>query len=209
MSDLTAAAAAAGYAIKPRLITDWASIGLLDRPDPRGRGRGRGKSYTWPAAQRGLLLTLLRHHGTVPRPVLCNIPVGVWLIFGDEYVPLRQVRRALGTWGATYAQVSFTRAKQGAEQALLRLDHPAAAQADRDRLRRLLTRLTQGSHVDRRELAEATRRVADPHGNGIVRGVEGLVDAESYIRIIMARAEGNRIIGSATDHNYYAARRIY
>ena len=98
MSGLVAAAGRAGFEIKPRLITDWASIGLLDQPEARGRGRGKGKSYTWPRQQAGLLIAVLnkRKEG-VGRIALLNIPVATWLIWGDRYTPLRQARRALAT----------------------------------------------------------------------------------------------------------------
>src|ERR1039458_9645654 len=58
-ADMVAVARAAGYTVKPRLITDWVSLGLLDKPDQRGRGRGKGKQYTWPPSQGRLLVTLL------------------------------------------------------------------------------------------------------------------------------------------------------
>jgi hypothetical protein len=203
------AAAKAGFSITPRLITDWVSIGLLDHPEARGLGRGRGKEYTWPREQRSLLLTLLAHHGTVRRPVLCNIPVGIWLLFGDPYVPLHQVRRALGTWGTTYGKVSFTRAKQGAEQTLLQIDHPEATATDRERLRLRLTQAGKTGMVDRADLANLAQRVMDPHGSGIVRGPHGLLDTDASVRLILARIEGFTAIKTAPDDHYYAARRTY
>lgn len=209
MSDLVTAAAEANYTIKPRLITDWVSLGLLDRPEGRGRGQGKGRSYTWAHEQRDLLLILLGHHGTVRRPVLCNIPVGVWLMFGDQYVPLRQVRRALATWAATYSKVTFNKAKGGAAHALLQLDHPDALEADQEQLRRLLTQVGRGGSVGRDQLAEAAHKVFDPHRSGIARGPAGLLDAEAYVRIVVARVEGQRAIKTVPDGHYYAARRTY
>jgi hypothetical protein len=191
------------------LITDWVSIGLLDHPAARGLGRGRGKEYTWPREQRNLLLTLLAHHGTVRRPALCNIPVGIWFTFGDHYVPLGQVRRAANTWAATYGRVSFTRAKQGAEQALLQIDHPDASATDRERLRRALTQAGKTGRVDRVRLAHLARRVMDPHRSGIARGPHGLLHTDAYVRLTLARTEGLTAINTAPDDHYYAARRTY
>jgi hypothetical protein len=209
IKDLVAAAARAGHQIKPRLITDWASLGLIDQPEARGRGRGKGKRYTWPREQRDLLLTLLAHHGTVRRPTLCNIPVGIWLTSGDHHVPLRQVRRAANTWAATYGRVSFTRAKKGAEQALLQIDHPDASATEREGLRRALTQAGKTGNVDRVRLAQLARRVMDPHRSGIVRGPHGLLDTDACVRLILARIEGFTAVNTAPDDHYYAARRTY
>src|SRR5438876_822928 len=76
-----------GHKVSRRLLTDWVAIGLLDKGTDRGRGRGRGKEYTWPDEQRRLFLVLLDKHGTVKRPVLANIPVALWLFFGDQHAP--------------------------------------------------------------------------------------------------------------------------
>ena len=47
-----------------------------------------------PASQRNLFLTLLHHRSGNGINSLARIPVGIWMYWGDEYVPLRQVRRA-------------------------------------------------------------------------------------------------------------------
>jgi hypothetical protein len=208
--ELLADAARAGHPeVTRRLITDWVALGLLDKAQARGRGKGKGKDYSWPREQRNLMRTLLVHHGTVRRPILCNVPVGIWLMFGDDYVPLRQVRRALATWAAAYGKVNFTNAKSGAEQALLQLDHPDAADHDRDRLRQLLTQAGKKGSVDLQALTDAARRVVDPHGTGIARGPLGLLNADGYVGIIAARVEGMHAIKTAEDGTYWGARRMY
>ncbi len=206
---LIAAATKVGYGPSRRLVTDWVAIGLLDRAEGRGRGRGKGKEYTWPSEQRDLFLALLKHHQTARRPVLCNIPVSIWLLWGDAYIPLRQVRRALGTWAAAYGTVSFTKAKDGAEQTLLQLDHPDAREQDRAKLRKLLTQAGKSGTPNLHAIDEATRLVIDPHGTGLSRGPMGLLDADAYLRILRARVEGIRAVTAATDEEYYAARRLY
>jgi hypothetical protein len=88
--------ARAGYEITVRLIRDWAQAGLLDRPRKRPAGRGRGSNQAlYPANQRELLLTLLSKRAGNGISSLARIPVGIWMYWGDEYVPLRQARRAM------------------------------------------------------------------------------------------------------------------
>jgi hypothetical protein len=208
-NDLLKLAAAAGYDVTPRLITDWASLGLLDRPDGRGLGRGRGKHYTWAPQQGNLFLAVLQKHKTVKRPILANIPVGIWLLFSDEYVPLRQVRRAVKTWVNAYGTVSFARAKTGAQQTLLQLHHPDSSDEDREQLRRLLTQAGRTGAVDINELRNATSRVLDPHGSGVVRGPPGLLTTDAYVQIITTRIEGVQSLDTAPDDEYYHARNMY
>ncbi len=82
-----------------RLITDWIELGLLDHPHKPGRGRGAGSSPgTWSSNQKELFLSLWHKRPESPVAALCNIPVYLWVFWGDEHVPLRQVRRAMTTW---------------------------------------------------------------------------------------------------------------
>lgn len=195
MADLISAAAKAGHEIKPRLITDWASLGLLDQPDARGLGRGKGKSYTWPAEQAGLLTTLLnkRREG-VGRIALLNLPVATWLIWGDRYTPLRQARRALATWAKSNLQVGPEKVGRTLRETLKRLDHPDATDPDRRHLRKLLEKVAFGQPYDRAELVERIRRVMDPNRSGLVRGLpEGTtLTPERYAETVESRLIGSR-----------------
>src|SRR5205809_339547 len=114
---LLAEAQRAGFTASSRLITDWVSVGLLDQATRRGRGRGRGLTATWPEEQKNLFLTVLKKRQETARIApLCNIPVFVWLWWGDSFIPLRQVRRALNTWsGANEHGRSWRTAEQAAE----------------------------------------------------------------------------------------------
>lgn len=87
--------------VSERLVTDWQTWGLLDLPERigRGKGGGRGALYEWSDTQLDLFLALLAKRAEVKRVAgLCVIPVSVWLYWGDEFIPLRQVRLALRTW---------------------------------------------------------------------------------------------------------------
>lgn len=87
--------------VKERLITEWVERGLLDQGErtSHGRGGGRGALYLWSDRQHDLFLTLLRKRPEVKNIAsLCPIPVGIWLYWGDDWIPLRQARIALRTW---------------------------------------------------------------------------------------------------------------
>src|SRR4051794_28252688 len=89
-----------GERASARLILDWVSAGLLDRPERRGLGRGKGSVATWPIVQAEIFLALLRQRHEVKQiAALCKLPVWCWLYYGDCTVPLRQVQRAILTWG--------------------------------------------------------------------------------------------------------------
>src|ERR1039458_149665 len=149
-ADMVAVARAAGYTVKPRLITDWVSLGLLDKPDQRGRGRGKGKQYTWPPSQGRLLVTLLNKRAEgVGRITLTNVPVVLWLIWGEGYVPLRQASKALATWCQHNQRVGPTASNRTIDETLKQLDHPDATPEDRDNLRGLLESAAYGNVLDR------------------------------------------------------------
>lgn len=123
-----------GFKATERLFTDWQEAGLIDRPEKKGLGRGRGISALWPESQMKLWLLLLQKRGDITQvPVLCNIPVGLWLYFGDRYVPIRQVRKCMKTWSFRYGSSrGHKQAKQIARQLLagLPLSGSKSARAD-------------------------------------------------------------------------------
>lgn len=96
-------AIASGRTASERLFVDWQEAGLIDQPEKKGLGRGKGIVARWPESQLRLWLLLLdKRRETTQVPNLCNIPVGLWLYFGDEYASLRQVRRSMKTWASRY-----------------------------------------------------------------------------------------------------------
>lgn len=207
--ELLAAARKAGHPVTRRLITDWVSIGLLDKATATGRGRGKGKTYTWPEEQRMLFLTVLDHHRSAPRPVLCNIPVALWLIWGDHYAPLRQARRAVKTWAGQYGAVSWTNARKAAKEVLGQLEHPATSRKDRRELEDTIAQAAYTGTVDHDRLTEATRKVFDPNRTGLTRGPLGIMDADAYIHTIIARTEALRQLDTIPDETFRDARADY
>ncbi len=100
---MIAAALAAGHSATSRLFTDWQSAGLLDQPTKRGLGRGKGIIALWPESQLRLWLLLLdKRRQTRQIPNLCNVPVALWLFFGDSYATLDQVKKSMRTWAQRY-----------------------------------------------------------------------------------------------------------
>ena len=100
-AELLDEARAANFTVSQGLIERYVTLGLLDAAHPDGTDRGykRGVRWTWSENQRRLWLTVLDKRRQIDKPrALANIPVQIWLYWGEEYVPLRQVRRALETY---------------------------------------------------------------------------------------------------------------
>ncbi len=183
-------AAAAGYEVTVRLVRDWTQAGLLDRPRKRPAGRGRGSSPAlYPENQRKLLLTLLSKRPDNGIKSLARIPVGIWMYWGDEYVPLRQARRALLTFVGD-PRLSLHRAEETARVMLGHLDNPTATRAARRELRTVLTDIAYTGHLDVERLERALFDVFEP-GSRLLRRAVGHPDAplmvESVIGVIEAR----------------------
>ncbi len=169
-AELVKAAGDAGYEITERLITDWTSLGLLDQPERRskGKGKGRGALYVYPANQRSLLLNLLQHRNDgsgVSR--LTVLPVGIWLLWGDDFVQLRQVRKALATWaGGVPWERSFERARLMAKKAVREMAEPGAPAEAREALEEALTDVVFNRRFDQDEISPLVRAVIDPKKTG-------------------------------------------
>jgi hypothetical protein len=171
VEDLVADATAAGYQITVRLVRDWTQAGLLDQPRRRPAGRGRGSSSAlYPVNQRQLLLTLLHHRPGNGIKSLAKIPVAIWMYWGDEYVPLRQARRALLTWLGD-PRLSQRHAKETAQATLGQLDSPAATPAARRQLRTVLADIAYTGRLDPDRLERALIDVFEPGHRLVHRAV--------------------------------------
>jgi hypothetical protein len=210
--DLLEAASAAGFSASPRLISDWVELGLLDRPTRRGLGRGRGSVATWPESQRQLFVQLLdqRSKGARRVPTFCNLPVGLWLHFGDEYAPLRQVRRALRTWAAKGTAGTYRSpraAEQSASELVAWLSGGAVTPRQHRALSKTLGRITFqiaiGKHYSHAELVQV---VADT-----IRAANAAVPAEElaegFARGLAARVRAITNLETIPDEIFETARR--
>ena len=221
LEQLRTEAAGIGQPISERALLDWVAQGLIDRPQRRGLGRGKGSVSTWPDEQRRLLLALLAKRGTILGDrksirALLNIPVWLWLYWGDQYVPLRQVRLALQTWGATALGSTWTASGTVASTIIGTVGHPKAKAKDRRLLREYVMRALYTGRFDADELLPLVARVVDPLNGGHPRGPagaqltpEGLVDIfrARYTAIKrLAHAEGPHAIN---DSLFHWARLVY
>jgi hypothetical protein len=197
------------HQITRRLIADWVAIGLLDKGTPRGRGRGKGKTYLWPENQAQLLRLLLDKRREASRSTLCNLPVALWLIWGDAFAPLRQVRRALRTWAKGWTTVSGGRADQAAQEVLEQFDHPDAKPQDREEVSQLVAKAAYTGEFDDEFLAKALARIADPNGLGLVRGPLGLGSTEDYVQMVLARLHAVGQLEQAPSEMFVKARDAY
>lgn len=221
INNLVSDAAAAGHRITARLIRDWTEHGLLDKPQKRPAGKGHGSvPALYPANQRNLLLTLLHHRPGNSISSLARIPVAIWMYWGEEWVPLRQARRALMRYlgdpaSRTYARdarrATQDRARAVAQAILGQLDNPAATLRARRELLAAVTDAAYTGEPDLERLDRAYRDVFEP-GFGTIRKAVGHPSApftiDAMIGLTEARLAAVRALtaGKVTDEALISAR---
>lgn len=215
--DLIAEAAREGLSASRRLLRDWVELGLIDRPLVRGRGPRAGVAPgVWDDEQRQLLVALLRqrqHNGVQRVALLCSFPVSAWLIWGDAYAPLRQVRRAHRTWALAARSPTRRGAAAGSRSTTTLLSHADAGRRSKSRFRDLIQRTHEGEDVRRAALVAITRQAFDPAGNSQPRGPKGaeLSPAVYADNVAWIRAGVDAVTGEADvpDVVYEEARQLY
>jgi len=202
------------YEANTRLIRDWTQAGLLDYPTRRPAGKGHGSlPALYTEEQRKLFLTLLHHRPTTRIRGLAKIPVGLWLYFGDSYVPLRQARLALMTWLGD-SRTSLRGARETAQEMLVSLDNPAASEKARRELREVITHSAYTGKVDFKVLEAAARAVFEP-GHHTVRRAVGHPAAplvvDSVIQSVKARVHAVKKLNAdeITDEQFNLARHTH
>ena len=213
LNDMLEAARTQGYAPTERLFKDWVGHGLLDQATRRGRGHAQGIERTWPEKQLELWLLLLDKRPQVKRvATLCNIPVSIWLWWGPDHVPLRQVERALLTWACAYEHIPWRRARWTAEQLVERFVHEEAASVDRERLVDAIARAAYGEAFRADVVLSLFQRVFDPKGSGRAIGPAWLhFNAESFTLITEVRIQAIAALreGKLTAEDFEWAGREY
>ena len=198
-AQLVAAAMAHGYRATDRLLTDWQAAGLLDQPTKRGLGRGKGIEALWPESQLRLWLLLLQKRGEVTQvPVLCNIPVGLWLYFGDDYASVRQVRKCMRTWSYRYGSSrGHNRAKQEARALLAGVPIEGSKNAKADLISAMAKALLQGISSD-----EERRRLRHRLLGSVIKGGQEESAATATVDVVLARLLGAQHLGrgDVADH---------
>lgn len=211
IDQLVTDAANCGHVVTPRLIRDWTEVGLLDHPRRRPAGKGHGsRKSLYPENQRRLLLTLLHHRPENNISSLARIPVGIWMYWGQEFVPLRQVRVAMNTWLGD-PRVSLRKARETAREVTKLLDSPAATKSARTRLRQTLGDIAYTGTADFEQLDRAVRAVFEPGARRVHRAIghpEAPITADSVVDLIRARmhAAERLAAGEVTDAEFVQAR---
>ncbi len=163
------AAGKAGYQVSERLVTDWASLGLLDHPErQRGTHGKRGALYLWSDSQLELFLSLLHHRSSVKHVgELATIPVSVWLLWGEPWVELPQVRRAISTWRGGHLKASSDEKAVASARAIVKsFARPESTRAQRMNLREEMVWAGLDGEIDRKRVAPLINAVIDPAGSG-------------------------------------------
>jgi hypothetical protein len=181
-------------------------------------GQGKGTSATWPETQRQLFVTLLGKRSETPAfNGLCNVPVFVWLYFGDNWVPLRQVRRALATWSKSASGASWQLARARAAEQVRIVAHPQAPKRDREALTVALAKKLYSSRLDTFEdLRDLFERVMDPERTQRPRGpasapldVASVVDSLEARRLAVARLKTDSGPGVLPDSLFHWGRSMF
>lgn len=195
--------------VTPRLIDDWEQVGLIDRPRRVSRGRGGMAPATWSENQKELLVQLVAHRQRTPHiPPLCNLPVWLWLWWGDDYVPLRQVRRAVKTWGAAAAPGS----KRGVEAAARSMARTLRQPGTHRRAPAALVDAVVNTPPGARSaggIAEAANRVLGLRGGGDTVGPAGaVVSGEIYAEVVVMLTKTARDLDAIPDDLFEDARAV-
>jgi hypothetical protein len=190
VDDLIDDAKRAGFPATQRMIMDWQSIGLLDYPTAQGgRGRGHGSNKKlYSANQRQLFLTLLAKRSQTSRVVnLTAIPVYLWTYWGDEYVPLQQMRKALRFYIDKALKPSLNGRRQTAAQITAQLRHPQASQTRVNKLERLLVKAMHEGAGLNDAIETEMQAVFDPFDEGRVVGPPGVrLSVDRVMRIAIS-----------------------
>lgn len=205
-------ARARGFDPSPYLVDDWVERGLLDSPQRVGHGRGRGVASLWSEEQAQLLLLLLSKRqeltGRSLRP-LYNIPVGLWLLWGDGFASARQVHRALKSWLEASGRIALRKAKAVARESVGQLEHPDAHRDFREYAFDVLFRAIRGD-TNLQSMRDAVAWLFDPDDEGRSVGPsESPLTSETLPRLIEARTIAWAKIEAFTPERLAAARNAY
>ncbi len=191
-AEMVQAAKEAGYdRVSERLIDDWVASGLLDRPDGGSRGRYGRAPGTWGENQVRLFLSLLEARGhTRAIPELCNVPVWLWLWWGDDYVPQRQMKKALATWATAAKKKNDSRATQGIDQLVRTWGSTDTPWAATQRLAQTLPSMVHEGKVDeKRSRPHVASAFGRADGEPARSTAEGDLSVDGYQRVFRAKVE--------------------
>jgi hypothetical protein len=214
VDNLCEIAALKGSRVTRRLVFDWIEQGLLDRTTVISRGRYGRKGFL-PEHQLQLFLTLLQHRRKSPHAKkiwgLLNIPVWAWLWWGDEVVPLRQVKRAVKTWAGVMRRGETMRNALKAARAVAgRLGQAPSPKGGRPLLSvSKLAAVIQQGRLDTEAVADALRPVPATRVHGLKLTGRPEMSGEQVIKLISARHDAIIHLETIGDEQFEAARKYY
>jgi len=116
--ELFASIRAQGLYIDNSLLQEFQEQGLMLPPRRQSKGRFGSNPGVWTRHQRDLLRSLCHareRQGMYSVAQRCNLPVWVWLYWGDSYgVTLEQVEKVMKTWATRQKDLSLKASRQAA-----------------------------------------------------------------------------------------------
>lgn len=200
-ADLIREAKRRGFEVSQGLVEKWVGLGLLDQGTRRGKGKGRGATFFWPESQLQLFLLLLEKRSAVTRVrVLANLPVAIWMYWGEDYVPLRQVRRAMETW----ADVGRARARHDWDGMARKIVHsiadPSSTRSERVLAADVLAEYVRTRSTERDDLETVLRPIVGPSNP------TAFTDAPRVAELMVAQVEAIKHIQEFPDAIFRWAR---
>lgn len=186
-----------------RLLTDWVQLGLIGAPSRQALGRGKGSSRgTWSQNQKDLFLTVWTKRKEAPIRDLCNIPVYLWVWWGDQYAALSQVKRSMATW-CSRQEASEEAAYTVADKLLTDLGQTKLPGAVRD----LLAQALRGKRPDIDQLRASLSRVVERTVDVAVGSVMPIdMGADKLVELLVARMEAIEHLRTVPDATWEWAR---
>ncbi|WP_250279322.1 hypothetical protein [Frankia sp. Cppng1_Ct_nod] len=210
LDDLLSDADRLGFpSLNERLVREWHQKGLIGSPCRLSLGRGRGQAPAlYSSEQRALFIAVVRNRARGYKyTTLATIPVWAWLNFGEDWVEMGQLRRALRTAIGPNPRRSVKAACKAANVLVCQIDLHHASYEARTRLRKEISAALNLGQVNYECLRAAVAGVYEPCGVAIVRGPAGApLTVDSITALLDARIRGMKELYSATDEALLLAR---
>ncbi len=170
-----------------RTFTTWVEHGLVAQADRTGRGHRKGVSRTWDESQAQLLLRICRLRQQTERlVVLANIPVGIWLHFGDD-VETPQAMTAMRTWANATGSASALRTRRAARTLAEQITGPEIDPPLRNRFVELAAEFAPHTdNFDREDLARQISEMLEASPTPLPVSARGLA-ALTEVRLLAVR----------------------
>lgn len=161
--EMFASIKASGLSIDESQFQELRKHGLIMPGCLQSKGRYGSKPGLWTSQQRDLLHILCHERGQQKMhsiAVLCNIPISLWLYWGDNAgVPLEQVKQIMKTWAVRQKEPSLTQSRLDAGKILQDVgNHPEGGK--RQAISTLANLFYQGRFTEQ-DLIEPLYRVFD------------------------------------------------